>query len=140
MGFCPPCQIKQWAFVQWDIVQWAFVLVGFCPSGLCPFPIPETNCLREEAVFVVVTGSGNLSLFKRVTRASLCRCGCQVLVCMYVHNTPASNLGYLAPPPPRTIFHGCQIVHWDPLDGKRRCPQKNFGLGYVKLHGFYANP
>ena len=34
MGFCPPCQIKQWAFVQWDIVQWAFVLVGFCPSGL----------------------------------------------------------------------------------------------------------
>ena len=54
-------------------------------------------------------------------------------------STPASNLGYLAPPP-RTIFHGCQIVHWDPLDGKRRCPQKNFGLGYVKLHGFYANP
>ena len=41
--------------------------------------------------------------------------------------------------PPRTIFHGCQIVHWDPLDGKLRCPQKNFGLGYVKLHGFYAN-
>ena len=53
-------------------------------------------------------------------------------------HTPASNLGYLAPP--RTIFHGCQIVHWDPLGGKRRCPQKNFGLGYVKLHGFYANP
>ena len=42
--------------------------------------------------------------------------------------------------PPRTIFHECQIVHWDPLDGKRRCPQKNFGLGYVKWHGFYANP
>ena len=52
--------------------------------------------------------------------------------------TPASNLGYLAPP--RTIFHGCQIVHWDPLGGKRRCPQKKFGLGYVKLHGFYADP
>ena len=31
VGFCPPCQIKQWAFVQWDIVKWAFVLVGFCP-------------------------------------------------------------------------------------------------------------
>ena len=28
-------------------------------------------------------------------------------------------------PTPRTIFHGCQIVHWNPLDGKRRCPQKN---------------
>ena len=38
-------------------------------------------------------------------------------------NNPASNLGYLAPP--RTIFHGCKIVHWDPLDAKRRCPQKN---------------
>ena len=52
--------------------------------------------------------------------------------------TPASNLGYLAPP--RTIFYGCQIVHWDPLNAKRRCPQINFGLGYVKLHGFYGNP
>ena len=38
VGFCPPCQIKQWAFVQWDIVQWAFVLVGFCPSGLLSVP------------------------------------------------------------------------------------------------------
>ena len=37
-AFCPPCQIKQWAFVQWDIVQWAFVLVGFCPSGLLSVP------------------------------------------------------------------------------------------------------
>ena len=34
---------------------------------------------------VVVTGSGNLSVFKRVTRASQCRCRCQVLVCGYVH-------------------------------------------------------
>ena len=44
--------------------------------------------------------------------------------------TPASKLGYLAPPPPpRTIFHGCQIVHWDPLDAKQRCPKKIwFGL------------
>ena len=47
-----------------------------------------------------------------------------------LYSIPASNLGYLAPPP-RTIFHGCQIVNWDPLDGKRRCRQKNFGLGYV---------
>ena len=38
VGFCPPCQNKQWAFVQWDIVQWAFVLVGFCPSGLLSVP------------------------------------------------------------------------------------------------------
>ena len=40
VGFCPPCQIKQWAFVQWDIVQWAIVLVGFCPSGLLSVPLP----------------------------------------------------------------------------------------------------
>ena len=40
---------------------------------------------------------------------------------------------------PRTIFDGCQIVHWEPLDAKRRCPQKN-GMGYVKMHGFYGNP
>ena len=37
-NFCPPCQIKQWAFVQWDIVQWAIVLVGYCPSGLLSVP------------------------------------------------------------------------------------------------------
>ena len=62
-------------------------------------------------------------------------------ITVYIRFTPASNLGYLAPPPPpRTIFHGCQIVHWDPLDGKRRCPKKKIGLGYAKLHGFYANP
>ena len=40
-------------------------------------------------MFVVVTGSGNLSVFnlnfKRVVRASPCRCRCQVLVCRYVH-------------------------------------------------------
>ena len=35
-------------------------------------------------MLVVVTGSGNLSVFERVTRASLCRCRCQVLVCSYV--------------------------------------------------------
>ena len=38
VGFCPPCQIKQWACVQRDIVQWAFVLVAFCPSGLLSVP------------------------------------------------------------------------------------------------------
>ena len=36
-------------------------------------------------MFVIVTGSGNLSVFKRVTRACPCRCRCQVLVCRYVH-------------------------------------------------------
>ena len=30
-------------------------------------------------MLVVVTGSGNLSLFERVTRASLCRCGVRYL-------------------------------------------------------------
>ena len=47
--------------------------------------IPETNWLRKEAVLVVVTGSGNSSVFKRVTRPSPCRCRCQVLFCRYVH-------------------------------------------------------
>ena len=27
-------------------------------------------------------------------------------------------------PPPRTIFHGCQIVHWDPRTAKNFCPQR----------------
>ena len=25
---------------------------------------------------------------------------------------------------PQAFFHGCQIVHWDPLNAKRRCPKK----------------
>ena len=50
----------------------------------------------------------------------------------------AFNLGFLAPS--RTIFHGRQIVHWDPLNGKQTCPQKFFGMGYVKMHGFHGNP
>ena len=36
-------------------------------------------------MFVVVTRSENLSVFKRVTRVRLCRCRCPVLVCRYVH-------------------------------------------------------
>ena len=49
--------------------------------------------------------------------------------------TLASNLGYLASP--RTIFHGCQIVHWDPWNVKRWCPKK-IAMGYVKMHGFHG--
>ena len=36
-------------------------------------------------MLVVVTGSGNLSVFKGVMRASLCRCRCQVIICRYVY-------------------------------------------------------
>ena len=28
------------------------------------------------------------------------------------------------------------IVQWDPQNVKRSSPQKNFGMGYVKMHGF----
>ena len=37
--------------------------------------------------------------------------------------TPASNLGYRAPT--KDNFHGCQIVHWDPLNKKLSCPKTN---------------
>ena len=36
--------------------------------------------------------------------------------------TPASNLGYLAAP--RTNFHMCQIVYWNPLNAKQSCSKK----------------
>ena len=29
---------------------------------------------------------------------------------------------------PRTIFHGCQIVQWDPLNAKLSCPKKDVGM------------
>ena len=53
-------------------------------------------------------------------------------------NTWASNLGYLALP--RTISHGCQIVHWDPGMRNEGVLKKHFSMGYVKMHGFYGNP
>ena len=28
----------------------------------------------------------------------------------------------------------------NPLDPKRRCSYKNFGMGYVKMHDFHGNP
>ena len=48
VGFCPPCQIEQWAFVQWDIVQWAFVLMAFVAVGFCPFPLKTQTTKMHE--------------------------------------------------------------------------------------------
>ena len=42
--------------------------------------------------------------------------------------TSGANLTYLALP--RTIFHGCQIVHWDPRNAKNFCPQGKTCLHY----------
>ena len=52
--------------------------------------------------------------------------------------TPASNLGYLAPPPGQ-FFMGAKLFIGTPWMGNEGVLKK-FGLGYVKLHGFYANP
>ena len=38
------------------------------------------------------------------------------------------------------LLNSCQIVQWDPQNLKRTFPQKKFGMGYVKMHGFYVNP
>ena len=38
-------------------------------------------------------------------------------------STPGANFD-LPCTPPRTIFHGCQIVHWDPRNAKNFCPQR----------------
>ena len=37
------------------------------------------------------------------------------------------------------FINSCQIVQWDPQNVKRSSPQKNFGMGYVKMHGFHGN-
>ena len=37
------------------------------------------------------------------------------------------------------LLNSCQIVQWDPQNVKRNSPQKNFGMGYVKMHGFHGN-
>ena len=121
------------------------MLLLFQSSGLCvqspsiiPVPgyplclLPHLRSLYYRFSYPVVEILLSISLWTRISHLDY------RLHLLYLPFTPASNLGYLAPP--RTIFHGCQIVYWDPLDGKRRCPQKIFGLGYVKLHGFYANP
>ena len=53
------------------------------------------------------------------------------------YNTPASNLGYLAPP--GQFFMGAKLVIGTPWK-RNEGVLKKFGLGYVKLHGFYVNP
>ena len=66
-------------------------------------------------------------------------------VCLQICHliTPASNLGYLAPP--CTVFHGYLIVNWDSLNAKQSCSQKKFGMGCVKYmvsmatHGGFEN-
>ena len=58
----------------------------------------------------------------------------------YIGNTPASNLGYLAPPPPPgQFFMGAKLFIGTPLDGKRRCPQKNW-FGLCEIAWFLCRP
>ena len=40
---------------------------------------------------------------------------------------------------PRGLLNSCQIVQWGPQNVKRSSPQKKFGMGYVKMHGFHGN-
>ena len=40
---------------------------------------------------------------------------------------------------PRNLLNSCQIVQWDPQNVKQISPQKKFGMGYVKMHGFHGN-
>ena len=58
--------------------------------------------------------------------------------CCTFHYTPTSNLGYIASP--GQFFMGTKLFIGTPLNGKRRCPPKYFGIGYAKMHGFHGNP
>ena len=51
--------------------------------------------------------------------------------------TTASNLGYLAPP--GQFFMGAKLFIGTPWM-RNEGVLKKFGLGHVKLHGFYGNP
>ena len=55
-------------------------------------------------------------------------------------NTPASKLGYLAPP--GNFFMGAKLLIGTLWMRKRGCPQKILvlSMGYVKMHAFYGNP
>ena len=44
---------------------------------------------------------------------------------------PGNQFKLPCAPPPRTFLHGCQIVHWDPLNAKRSCPKQKIGMGYL---------
>ena len=55
----------------------------------------------------------------------------------YKTYTPASNLGYCAPP--GQFFMGAKLFIRTPWC-KSKVSLKKFGLGYVKMHGFHGNP
>ena len=130
------------------IVPWLSWLQTVAELSVVPVPSHEGNTNLLQMILPTCMGYGNRMVSDQrleLTVNYLNLCCYQTTyngLVLKEHDkvyTPASNLGYLAPPP-RTIFHGCQIVHWDPLDAKQRCPKKKFGLGYVLLHGFYGNP
>ena len=53
--------------------------------------------------------------------------------------TPASNLGYLSPPP-QDNFSWVPNFPLGPPGWETKVSSKKIGLGYVKLHGLYGNP
>ena len=54
----------------------------------------------------------------------------QILAALFDSATynPSIQLGLPFTPYPWTIFHGSQIDDWDPLNAKRSCPKKWYGL------------
>ena len=55
-----------------------------------------------------------------------------------IAHTPASYLGNLAPP--QDNFSWVPNCSFGPPGWETKVSSKKFGLGYVKLHGFYGNP
>ena len=47
---------------------------------------------------------------------------------------------YFDLPCTQDIFHGYQIVQWEPLNAKKKVPQNKTHPDYVKMHGFHGKP
>ena len=60
--------------------------------------------------------------------------------CFSVATKTIASVRVILPWRPIKVTLHPQIVHWDPLNPKLSRPQNNFGIGYVKMHGFHGIP
>ena len=72
--------------LEWDLGELPFEWYQFGSLSHSGWEgVPETNCFREEAVFIIVNGSRDIPELQWVIGSYPCRCRCQVGVWWYIY-------------------------------------------------------
>ena len=114
-------------------VLFYLLVVGGIPCQSCGKILSSKRSVRQhESVVHLNTAPYKCCNTNFRSSSHLSRHRCNVhgtekkFECSKCHNTPASNLGYLAPPlPPRTIFMGAKLFIGTPWKGNEGVLKKN---------------